>query len=623
VKSRIRLDSTDLDKGSAKAAKFGADVQTHMDKGTTHTLRLKESMTTLVEHMDRLPPVVGSSARSIESMVSSMGAGASAAGVFGTVAVAALGAAVAVAAEGVKGYVDLGEKVENYRRVTGASAEESSRVVETFDRLGVSSDSAASAIFMLSKRIEASPKKLHDLGVEIAYTEKGTVDLNATLLNIADAYTKTDSATDKNAIAVAAFGRGSRELIPVLEQGREGLARLEAQAKMIYTEQDLQRIRDYKIAQKETDQAWQSYADHIGQAVLGPYKDLLDNMNSQIYVQDQLSDSVKRSAAEHRFHTTNVRQLAYELGREYLASLGAQNAIDHLTESMRQAQTEADNEATALDNLVQATESQYSASLALERANLNLTKSQNAITDAQAALTKATADYGPGSRQAADAQVALSESLVSQKEAYLADAVATQKVAEDQAKMSGDTLTAADSARIYRDRLQELAAGLAVGSPLRTSLQGYIDELNNHVPKNLNTDITITSPASSRALLAMLNAELHDISSQAQSVGVPVMASGRAFASGGRPPVGLASVIGERGPELWVPDRPGTVVPASQTADVLSGGDMSETNDLLRENNELLRALAAPPSGQTGVEAALYKAVGGAVFNRARGMAGA
>ena len=33
------------------------------------------------------------------------------------------------------------------------------------------------------------------------------------------------------------------------------------------------------------------------------------------------------------------------------------------------------------------------------------------------------------------------------------------------------------------------------------------------------------------------------------------------FANGGRPPVGRASIVGERGPELFVPDRAGTIVP--------------------------------------------------------------
>ena len=33
------------------------------------------------------------------------------------------------------------------------------------------------------------------------------------------------------------------------------------------------------------------------------------------------------------------------------------------------------------------------------------------------------------------------------------------------------------------------------------------------------------------------------------------------FAKGGRPPVGRPSIVGEKGPELFVPDRAGTIIP--------------------------------------------------------------
>jgi hypothetical protein len=36
------------------------------------------------------------------------------------------------------------------------------------------------------------------------------------------------------------------------------------------------------------------------------------------------------------------------------------------------------------------------------------------------------------------------------------------------------------------------------------------------------------------------------------------------FADGGRPPVGQASLVGERGPELFVPDSGGTIMPNDQ-----------------------------------------------------------
>lgn len=44
------------------------------------------------------------------------------------------------------------------------------------------------------------------------------------------------------------------------------------------------------------------------------------------------------------------------------------------------------------------------------------------------------------------------------------------------------------------------------------------------------------------------------------------------FADGGRPPVGRPSIVGERGPELFIPDSPGTVLNQSQVS-ALAGGE--------------------------------------------------
>ena len=38
----------------------------------------------------------------------------------------------------------------------------------------------------------------------------------------------------------------------------------------------------------------------------------------------------------------------------------------------------------------------------------------------------------------------------------------------------------------------------------------------------------------------------------------------KGFEQGGRPPVGQPSMVGERGPELFIPDRAGTIVPNNQ-----------------------------------------------------------
>ena len=45
-----------------------------------------------------------------------------------------------------------------------------------------------------------------------------------------------------------------------------------------------------------------------------------------------------------------------------------------------------------------------------------------------------------------------------------------------------------------------------------------------------------------------------------------------AFAEGGRPEPGKLALVGERGPELFIPDMAGTIIPAHQTAAMLQGG---------------------------------------------------
>ncbi len=55
------------------------------------------------------------------------------------------------------------------------------------------------------------------------------------------------------------------------------------------------------------------------------------------------------------------------------------------------------------------------------------------------------------------------------------------------------------------------------------------------------------------------------------------MAPLAAFEAGGRPPVGMASIIGERGPELFVPDQAGTIIPNGRFGDASAGAGSSSS----------------------------------------------
>ncbi|MEC9346053.1 MAG: tape measure protein [Pseudomonadota bacterium] len=78
------------------------------------------------------------------------------------------------------------------------------------------------------------------------------------------------------------------------------------------------------------------------------------------------------------------------------------------------------------------------------------------------------------------------------------------------------------------------------------------------------------------------------------SPSVPAAFGFSAFADGGRPPVGVPSLVGERGPELFVPDVAGRIIPN----DALGRGGGSVMN-------VVINAEGADPAGLRRVEAAL------------------
>ena len=69
------------------------------------------------------------------------------------------------------------------------------------------------------------------------------------------------------------------------------------------------------------------------------------------------------------------------------------------------------------------------------------------------------------------------------------------------------------------------------------------------------------------------------------------------FANGGRPAVGRASIVGERGPELFVPDRAGTIIPnhamgGSTNIVVNVDANNSEVSGNMAQGNELGQQIA-------------------------------
>lgn len=590
------MDTSSLTAASKTSATVHAQLQDHVKTSTTHTLRFDQSLTTLMDHFAQMPPVVNEAGRGLESMAST---GVTGMNLLGGAALVAAGAVATIIGDSISSYEHLGEQVENYRRVVGGSADESSRMVSVFNALGVGTDTATAAMFKLSTAIAQHPAKLLAVGIQTAKDTAGNVDLSKTLLDVADAYNRTSSQVERNAIVFAAFGKSGKDMIPILEQGSAALATLEKNAAMTFTDADLERIRETKVQTAELQQQWDSLGQSLG-ATFEPIKSgAISGLVRTMEAEKLLDQAVAAGTITAQQRAEGGGKLLASYEAQVDASHKVKYAIDLQTQALQDQAAAEDLLWTETDKVISQDEAQVNSGFALQQAQLAVAESQAKINQAQDAYDKAVTTYGASSDEALLAAGNVTRAQIDQEKSYYATAAAARKLQEDTDLATTGQKNASLDAKAYTDSLQAEANALAPDSPLRKQLQAYIDSLAN-LPRDITTSI-----------------HLQTIEQR--------LKSGTGYAAGGRPPVGPVFQVGEKGPEWMQLDSPATVYPngtnpPSSAAVGANAPSMARVEALLRE---LITVATAEPSGQTGVEAALYRATQLSALNRSRGMAGA
>ena len=235
--------------------------------------------------------------KSFKSMaLNAMTVGKSTAGIAAGVAIAGV-ALAKFTKDGVESYVHLVDEVKAYKNVAGSSAEQSSEMVAVAHALGVEVDSLARGMFRLSHNVAVNTDKLQAQGVVVAKTKGGHVDLTKTLLNVADAYQRAGGAAGGgNQVAEAAFGmRAAQSMIPILKQGRAEIERYVAAARahqQIVTQDDLDKVFEYKVGLRELNEAWTGMERELGKGAIPMMTTTAELMTSLIEKADKLAHLV-------------------------------------------------------------------------------------------------------------------------------------------------------------------------------------------------------------------------------------------------------------------------------------------------------------------------------------------
>lgn len=183
----------------------------------------------------------------------------------------AAGAAIATfAAKAIGEFQDLALEVDKFRNVTGLSTEESSRWIEVGGDLGIEADSIRNAINKLNREISGNRDEFEKLGVEIVKTKDGTVDVNATFLNTLDVLKKIKDPTERARVATELFGKQWQSVSELITMGAGQVkAALEdvGGAKVI-DDKEIDKAKNLRAAQDALNDAFEEFTLQIGQQLL-------------------------------------------------------------------------------------------------------------------------------------------------------------------------------------------------------------------------------------------------------------------------------------------------------------------------------------------------------------------
>ena len=286
----------------------------------------------------------------------------------------------------------------------------------------------------------------------------------------------------------------------------------------------------------------------------------------------ELGDRFGLTYAEARtfVNEINAQEVALASAREEVArNEAAQEGLGIETDRARaatEAATQAAEDQTrALDELLSATLAQFNAALQYESQQWRTKDAIDAYTTAQL-----EAAFGNMTKEEADRLVA--ESSNDAASAALSQAAAAAKLAADQASARGETLSAAEAAAIQVEELSKLAQALSPGDPLRARLGEYIRQLEG-IPPEKNTRVNIFETTFRTVIEQVQQARETGQTNLGLSPGVtgalPPSLLRRAQGGPVSPSLG-PYIVGEEGPELFLPGQSGMIMPNTALIDAMA-----------------------------------------------------
>lgn len=196
----------------------------------------------------------------------------------GAALAAGVGIAIKFGNDSIKAFQGAAGEAAKLSRITGMTAEDSSRLGFAMKQTGIDVAAGTKAMTILGKTLEKaagsekSAAAITDaLGFAFTDASGGVRDMSELLPEIADRFAKMDNGSEKTALALKLFGKSGADLVPLLNKGSEGLAELAAKSDAFgntISGSMLDKLKASKQAQRDWDAAMQGLQVTLGSELL-------------------------------------------------------------------------------------------------------------------------------------------------------------------------------------------------------------------------------------------------------------------------------------------------------------------------------------------------------------------
>jgi len=211
---------------------------------------------------------------------------------FGAASVGAVVAGIKKVADETAAYAG---EVRSVKAVTGATAEDSSRLVAILHDLGIEASTVGRPFLTLSQNVSSSTDKFHGLFSESELAKFRGQDLSRTVLDIGDKFKTLEDPLERNQLLVDAFGKRGAALRPIFSASREELerfARTAERAGLIFNDEQLAQAREYQIAVRELEETFHGLTIQAGRFFIPIVTDVLKDINTIVL---GIEDGVRRT----------------------------------------------------------------------------------------------------------------------------------------------------------------------------------------------------------------------------------------------------------------------------------------------------------------------------------------